>query len=254
MRGRLILLAAVFLAGCTHEMNAQIPRVRVVTHTEGFRHDSIETAERVLQEIADERGYSIDFVRNAADVRRMMAPGALNGVRVVVFANTTGDLPLPDRDAFVNWVAAGRGFVAVHSAADTFHGFPPYLDMLGGEFDTHGDQVTVLLRIDDSSHPATQHVQSPVSIFDEIYIFKRFDPSRVNLLISLDRHPNNGTPGLFPISWFRAHGRGRVFYTALGHRQDVWELPWYREHVANAIDWAAEATTEPRNRPARVPR
>src|SRR5204863_8665749 len=59
----------------------------------------------------------------------------------VIFANTTGDLPLPDPQGFIDWVKAGHGFAAMHSGSDTFHGFKPYIEMLGGEFQTHGAQV-----------------------------------------------------------------------------------------------------------------
>jgi len=61
----------------------------------------------------------------------------------VIFASTTGDLPLPDKQGFIDWVAAGHGFVGIHAATDTFHGFPPFIAMIGGEFRTHGPQVTV---------------------------------------------------------------------------------------------------------------
>jgi hypothetical protein len=66
-----------------------------------------------------------------------MSPSALANYDGVVFANTTGDLPLPDKDAFVAWIRSGRGFIGTHSATDTFHNYKPYLEMIGGEFDGH---------------------------------------------------------------------------------------------------------------------
>ncbi|HEY2343936.1 MAG TPA: ThuA domain-containing protein, partial [Chthoniobacteraceae bacterium] len=61
----------------------------------------------------------------------------------VIFANTTGDLPLPDRDGFIKWIEDGHAFMGMHAASDTFHGYPAYLEMLGGEFETHHAQVPV---------------------------------------------------------------------------------------------------------------
>ena len=59
------------------------------------------------------------------------------------------------------------------------------------------------------------------SVFDEIYQFKNFERSQVHGLLSLDRHPNDKTPGDYPVAWTKPFGRGRVFYTSLGHRDDV---------------------------------
>ncbi len=220
----------------------------VVTVTTGFRHPSIPVAEEVLEQIAFRNNLSIEFARTVEDLQQKMTRAGLQKYDLIVFANTTGELPLPDRDAFLGWIAAGHGFVGVHSASDTFHGYPPYLEMLGGEFDTHGDQSSVILEVVDDKHPATRELPSSFSIFEEIYEFKRFDLSRVRLLVALDRHPNTGEPGLYPISWSRSHGRGRVFYTALGHREDVWQSPLFQQHLEGGLLW----TVAPgRKRPAR---
>jgi type 1 glutamine amidotransferase len=236
------------LSSLTHLAGAEGKEVLVVSVTTGFRHDSIPVAEEVLEGLAARNHLSIDFARTEAEMGQKMTRAALQRYDLIVFANTTGDLPLPDRDAFLGWLAAGHGFVGVHSAADTFHGYLPYLEMLGGEFETHGDQSSVVLDVIDDDHPSTRELASRLTVFEEIYQFRRFDPSRVRLLITLDRHPNTGEPGLFPISWVRSHGRGRVFYTALGHREDVWLAPWFQQHLEGALRWAIAPN---RRRPAR---
>ena len=244
----LVAVLGVVLTGACLPAAAAPREILIVTVTTGFRHSSIETGEEVLREIAADNNLAIDFARTAADLEEKMSKTALQRYDAVIFANTTGDLPLPDRDAFLTWIAAGHGFVGIHSASDTFHGFPPYLEMLGGEFDTHGDQTSVHLDVVDRDHPATRGLPETFTIFEEIYEFQRFDPARVRLLVSLDRHPNSGEPGVFPISWSRIHGRGRVFYTALGHREDVWQSALFREHVEGGLLWTMAAS---RRRPAR---
>lgn len=230
------------------EVSAAPREVLVVSVTTGFRHSSIEIGEQVLLEIATDNNFAVDFARSEADLKGKMSRTALHRYDAVVFVNTTGDLPLPDREAFLGWIAAGHGFVGIHSASDTFHGFPPYLEMLGGEFETHGEQAAVQLDVVDREHPATRGLPDSFTIFEEIYEFTRFDPARVRLLVSLDRHPNSGEPGMFPISWSRLHGRGRVFYTALGHREDVWQNPLFRQHVEGGLLWTLSSS---RRRPAR---
>jgi type 1 glutamine amidotransferase len=96
--------------------------------------------------------------------------------------------------------------------------------------------VRVIVR--DPKHPATRGLEPAFHVFDEIYQFKRYDPARVHLILGLDAHPETGAPGKYPLAWTREQGKGRVFYTGLGHRPDVIAAPWYRAHVRGGIEWA----------------
>lgn len=214
-------------------------RVLVVTVTKGFRHDSIPLAESTIQTLATESGkFTVDYARTDEDIAKKMTPEALKGYDTVIFANTTGDLPLPDKDAFIAWIRNGHGFVGMHSASDTFHGYLPYLEMLGGEFKTHGPQVSVKCIVEDGKHPATKTLPGNFDVFEEVYEFQKFDRARVHGLLHLDAHPQTKEPGYNPIAWCRKEGKGRVFYTALGHRQEVWNSTWYHEHLLGGILWS----------------
>jgi type 1 glutamine amidotransferase len=236
-------LAPALAAGLAVSVFAAAParppqKLLVVTVAKGFRHDSIPTAERLLDQLARESGaFVVDYARTEADLGTKMSVKGLAGYDGVVFASTTGDLPLPDRQAFVDWVARGHAFVGIHAATDTYHGWSPYIEMIGGEFAWHGEQARVDLLPQDREHPATKAMASPTNVRDEIYLFKNFSRDRVHMLVALEKHPNEGTPGYFPLAWTRAHGKGRVFYTALGHREDVLEAEWYRKHLLGGILW-----------------
>ena len=171
----------------------------------------------------------------------------------VMFVSTTGDLPLPDKQGFLDWIAGGKAFVGIHAAADTFHGFPAFIAMIGGEFLTHGPQVSVDCINQDPAHAATRMLPARWTVFDEIYQFKNFERAKVHGLLTLDRHPNDKTPGDYPVAWAKRFGTGRVFYTSLGHRDDVWDpaapeggkrandpklSKLYQEHVLGGILWA----------------
>ena len=217
--------------------------VLVVTHTTGFRHSSIPLAESTIEMLGRTSGlFSVSFARNGEDVRRSMTAAALASVDAVVFANTTGNLGIPDLGAFLDWIAAGHGFAGMHSASDTYHDEPRYLAMLGNEFLTHGNQSTVDAVVENSDHPAASPLGSRFQVFDEIYMFTRANRGEVTMLLSLDRHPADGLPeagraGDLPLAWAKPHGRGRVFYTALGHREDVWESRLYQQHVLGGLRW-----------------
>jgi type 1 glutamine amidotransferase len=251
-------------------------KVLVVTTTMGFRHSSIPTAEKVLGQLAETSGkFTVDYARvepsdpqfkgpdgkpDKAKVNEAikqvlaekMSPDALKNYDAVVFANTTGDLPLPDKQAFLDWIKSGKGFAGMHSATDTFdHHTPvdPYVEMIGAEFKQHGAQVEVDVLNQDKHCPACRHLPADWRVFDEIYQFNAFDRSKVHGLLGLDKHPNDKTPGDYPISWCKEYGKGRVFYTSLGHREDVWDPNWadrknpkevaeaYQQHILNGIEW-----------------
>lgn len=231
---------AALLASAAAAQDAAPKKLLVVTVTKGFRHgDAIEAAEPILAEMGKKSGaFTVDYVRNDAEMAAKMTPEALKGYDGVFFANTTGELPLPNREAFLKWIADGRGFIGAHAATDTYNEWDPYTQMIGGRFAGHGPQVWVTCLVEDREHPATKFLGAARLVFDEIYLFNKYDRARVHSLLSLDRHPNERTPGHYPIAWTKMHGKGRVFYTSLGHRPDVWRSPWYQQHLLGGIKWA----------------
>lgn len=216
--------------------------VLVVTVTKGFRHSSIPTAEKVLAELARKDGsFAVDYARTDEDIARKMTVAALGGYDGVIFANTTGDLPLPDVEGFLNWVKSGKGFVGMHSATDTFRGHDPlhgYTVMINGEFKYHKEQAEVNAINGDPTFPSNRHFGPTYKVFDEIYILNGYQRKAVRALLDLDQHPNSRLPGHYPISWARTYGTGRVFYTSLGHREDVWESGDYQKHILGGLRWS----------------
>jgi hypothetical protein len=144
--------------------------------------------------------------------------------------------------AFLDWIAEGHGFAGMHSASDTYHDEPAYLDMLGNQFQTHGDQTVVDALVENLTHPAASPLGARFRSFDEIYRFVRPNRGSVAMLLSLDRQPADGlatagAPADLPLAWAKSHGNGRVFYTALGHRDDVWTNALFQQHVLGGIQW-----------------
>jgi type 1 glutamine amidotransferase len=235
-------MAAAFFLGIS--IHAAPKHVLVVTAVQGFPHSSRPLAEKVIAGLGEQSGlFTVDYVRGGKDGRgtedfEKMTREALKKVDCIIFANTTGDLPLPEKEALTDFVSSGKGFVGMHSASDTFHGWQPYIEMLGGEFQTHNEQVHIDAINQDEEHPAMRHLGPVFGVFDEIYIIKNFDRTRMHGLLSLDRHPNTGIPGDYPVAWCKQVGKGRVFYTSLGHREDVWLSEAYQEHILGGIKWA----------------
>ena len=159
--------------------------------------------------------------KNTAVLKEYLSPEALKNYDGVAFLSTVGELPIPDRDAFFKWVADGHAFIGLHAAADTLHMTPEYMKMLGAEFTQHGSHSEVAVVNLDPSSPLTAGWQSGIKITEEWYNFRNYERSQVHVLLAMETHPTNGTPGHYPVSWIKPYGTGRVFYTSLGHRDDV---------------------------------
>lgn len=206
-----------------------------------------------VKRFEDYKTASEKFMPKFAEALRPLSPDNLAKYDAVIFASTTGDLPLPDKMGFLKWIASGKGFIGMHAATDTFHGYPAFVEMIGGEFQTHGPQVPVECINDDPAHPATKMLPARMPIFDEIYEFKNFDRATVHSLLSMDKHPQSHAAGYNPVAWCKRYGTGRVFYTSLGHRNDVWDpeakddnerknpaelAKLYQQHILGGIRWA----------------
>lgn len=247
-----LLVAALLSWSCNGDPNAATarpdasppagkPRILVVTFAAGFRHASIPVAEQTLADLAASSGeFEVDFARDAGAVKSKLARSALDGFAGVFFANTTGDLGVPDLGAFLAWIAEGHAFLGAHSATDTYHSSPEYLAMIGAELAQHGTICAVRPRVEDAEHPAVAHLAPAFDITDEIYEWKTNPRPNVKVLFALDAHPPDGhpeqnQPGDFPLAWTRTHGKGKVFYTALGHGDETWKDERFRKLLLGAI-------------------
>jgi len=279
------IASLLMLVSCVAALHAAPKKLLVVETTTGFRHSSIPTIEKVLTQLAQSSGeFTLDFVRqpdgrpaqpgpNASDadkatyqqaeadwekntlapVLQKLSPESLKNYDGVLFDSTTGDLPIPDKQGFLDWIKAGHAFIGIHAASDTFHHWPEYIDMIGGEFLEHGKQVSVDALNQDPKNPATKNLPKTWTITqEEIYEFKNYDPAKVHNLLIMDKHPQTHAPGLYPVSWEKSYGKGRVFYTSFGHREDMSDtdpnLPnrvnsvesahLYQKHLLGGIEWA----------------
>jgi hypothetical protein len=163
------------------------------------------------------------------------------------------------KTAFLEAIKNGKGFMAFHSGSDTFHGkshphkvdellrdedaagkdeFDPYIQMLGGEFIIHGAQQPAVLKCVDPKFPGAPAFDN-ASFPEEWYSLKNFAP---DLHVILTQHCDSMKGPMYqrqpyPETWARMHGKGRVFYTSMGHREDVWAKPEFQGLALGAMCW-----------------
>lgn len=209
-------------------------RVLVLTQTRGYHHASIPAAVAALQRLArSDRRYALVRLAGAAQ----LGASTLHGAAAVLFLLTSGELPLSaaGKQALRTFVRGGGALIGFHSATDTFHQWPGYIGMIGGEFSHHPLPSTQRLIVEDRGNAATRSLPVSFPIHEEFYVF-RHDPRRsAHVLVRLDTGP--GGPDR-PLVWCRRFGHGRVFYDALGHFPQTWQDPRQVALVSGGIDWA----------------
>ena len=150
----------------------------------------------------------------------------------------------------------GKGFIGLHSASDTLHtaneskkgrdryanhgnDANPYIRFLGGEFIIHGAKQVAANMVIDKKFPGFAEAGDSFVFNEEWYSLENFSPA-IHVLTVIDAPAMQGNPyqrPACPTSWSREEGKGRVFYTAMGHRDDVWTKPIFQNILIGAIRW-----------------
>jgi hypothetical protein len=249
---RLVALLVVSLMAASVHADDAAPkknaRILMVTQSAGFKHGAVSRkegqlspAERAITELGVSSGlFRVDCTQ---DVAKDFTKAGLENYDIVFFY-TTGNLPIEKEvlEYFFNdWLKRpGHGFIGAHSAADTYHNYQPYWDMIGGTFNGHpwGSGSTVTITVHDTEHPISKPWGSEFTIKDEIYQFKNWQPEKVRVLMSLNMAKTQlKKPYHVPIAWCKEYGQGKVFHMSLGHNEAVWENPAYMQSMLGGIKW-----------------
>lgn len=209
----------------------------IFSKTTGFRHDNIPAAVSAVSELGRRAGEEVLATEDASCFTRE----SLERFAAVVWLNASGDvLDTEERAAFEHFVRAGGGYVGVHAASAAEASWSFYAELVGARFTGHPDPCEARLVVEDQSHPATQHLGRAWSRWDEWYDFDRNPRADSRVLISVDESSYRGGPAVdHPLVWCRELGRGRAFYTALGHRPEDYAEPLFVQHLRGGIAWAA---------------
>ena len=188
--------------------------------------------ESLYKALSGERSPDFDVVPVASS--SSLTAAALGGARAVVFLSTTGELRMGTSGLrrLLAWIADGGAFVGLHAATNTFANEPQFARMLGAQFEAHPFVGRGRVLVSDRKHPATRGLPSSFVIDDEFYVFKTGPRRRAHVLA------RRATKRDEPLVWWRREGRGRVFYSALGHPNSAWRDPHVLRLVAGGLRWA----------------
>ena len=228
-------------------------RILIIAQTMGWHHDSISDALAVLVKMGLDSNLYDAEIRTDAEwlTKKRLNPMRKNLVQydAVVFCSTTGELPLTEEQKadFMSFVRdEGKGFVGIHAALDTFYNWPEYGEMIGGWFDGHPwNTFDAPVIIEDPGFPAVKHFKGTSLVLkDEMYQPKSWSREKVNVIMRLDdskldyaKAPKARADHDFAITWSKMHGKGRVFYSSLGHTRESWQDPQIQKMYLEAIRW-----------------
>jgi type 1 glutamine amidotransferase len=224
------------------------PRLLVFTKTAGFRHDSIPVAIQAVQKLGAQNGFSVDATEDAG----MFTDAGLAPYAAVVFLMTTGDV-LDDgqQAAFERYIRAGRGWVGVHSAADTEYDWSWYGGLVGAYFRSHPAIQPATIDVADPRTISTTTLPARWMRTDEWYNFQVDPRPSVHVLATLEESSyDGGDMGAdHPIAWWHDYDGGRAWYTAGGHTNESWSEPLFLAHVLGGIEYAIGAQLAPAAQP-----
>lgn len=219
-----------------------LTRVLLFTRTAGFRHASIADGVQAIEQLATAHGFAVEHTEDGADFN----DDNLGRFEVVIWLSTTGDvLAEPEQAAFERYIRAGGGWVGVHAAADTEYDWAWYGQLLGGGayFASHPQIQTAQLDVEISDHASTAHLPPSLTLEDEWYNFQVNPRGATSVLMTLDEssyQPGEGAMGDdHPIAWYHEFEGGRAWYTALGHRPELYRDERFVEHLMGGVRWAA---------------
>ncbi|WP_446744577.1 ThuA domain-containing protein [Silvibacterium acidisoli] len=265
---RLCLLAGCTMLGGVAMAQSQPPNAKkhllVLGEEKGYRHEAVSHAMSVIEQMGKETGLWDTTLRTDTEVltKKKLEFNAknLNSFDAVLFY-TGGDLEMDDqqRADLLSFVRDdGKGFIGVHSAAITWAKWPEFVDMLGGTFDEHPwGTFNAPILVEDPNFPGLQQWPHEFVYRDEIYQMKGYDRSKIRVLMRLDpckldlKNPKVHRQDLdFAVTWARSYGKGRVYYSTLGHPEENWDDPRLRKMYLEAIKWAmglesADITSRP---------
>lgn len=258
---RFVCVLAVLLCGVLAAGEEKITNILYFTKSTRFEHSVVKKngdqpsfSEKILEEIGAKNGFKITTTKDGG----FLTKENLAKFDVIMFY-TSGELLKPvskdgsppmtaeTKQAVLDAVKEGKAFIAIHNALKTFDEKPefykdPFFEMLGGAGIGHGAQQKARNTLVDAKFPGADGIEGDsFEIMEEWYANRTFAPDIHVILVQETKGMDGGLYQRppFPSTWARMYGKGRVFVTSLGHREDVWTNPLFQKLLTGGILWSA---------------
>jgi len=224
-------------------------KILYYTKSAGFVHPEVDRkltdgklsrSEKLLTEWGEKTGFEVVCSQDPA-----VFDGDLDQFDAFAFYTSGNPLSDEQKKKLLDSIKSGKPFVGIHSATDTFRKpdsseIDPYIAMIGAEFIKHDAQQKAKNRVVDPKFPGMEGLGEYIELHEEWYTFKKYAKDLHVILVQETegmKGPTYQRPP-FPATWAHKYGKGRVFYTSLGHRQDIWKNKIFRQILLGGIAWA----------------
>lgn len=239
----ILTIAALIVVFSSCEKKGKLDkRILVFSKTIDFRHESIEDGKEMFLKLGRENGFKVDTTENSI----FFVDDSLKNYSAIVFLNTTGNiLDFAQQSAFQRYIEAGGGFMGVHGASGAEYSWPWYGELVGARFESHPEKLQKgEVHLAERDHPANEGLPFPWIVEEEWYNFQSISPN-ISVLATVNESSYQGGKhgDNHPVSWYQEFSGGRSFYTALGHRPEIYADSLFMKHIANGIKYLTEGNT-----------
>ena len=233
-----------WVAAAEKENEKKKQKLLYFTRSAGFVHSVVERGGKDLaysEKVLVDLGAKNDFEVVCSQDPKVFE-GDLDQYDAIAFYTSGNALPEEGKKKLLAAIEAGKSFVGIHAATDSFRtkGIDPYIAMIGGEFLTHGAQQKVTMKVVSPKFPGMAGLGNGFQMHEEWYAFQKFAPD-LHVILVQETSGMNGQAYQrppYPATWARMQGKGRVFYTSMGHREDVWTSPTFQQVLLGGLAWA----------------
>lgn len=242
--GAAVFGLSVFPSGLIADDDRRKPRILYFTKSGGYMHSVVDRrgqplahSERVLVEMGERNGFEVECSQDAA-----VFDGDLDKYDLLAFYTSGNPFEKKQMQNVLDAVSSGKPCMGFHAASDSGNHptIDPFRSMLGGSFVIHGAQQKAKMRITSPKFPGVQGLGDGFELEEEWYVLESF-ASDLHVILMQETKGMQGDVyqrPAYPATWARMHGKGRVFYTSLGHREDVWTNPIFQKIVLGGLSWA----------------
>ena len=232
-----VLVAGILFAGLVTSSSAVADRSKLTVlmlGDSGF-HKPSEFYRHVAEPLG-EQSIELQYTEDLSDIN---ADNLAKYDGLMIFANVERITPEAEA-ALLNFVEQGGGLIPIHCASFCFLNSPKYIDLVGGQFKSHGF-TSFETKIVAPDHEIMAGLK-PIKSMDESYRHGRLNPDKTVLETrSSESGPVSDENGE-PYTWIRNSGKGRVFYTAWGHDHRTWSNVDFQNLLARGVLWACGQT------------
>jgi len=226
------VLLATFMVGCNSETKKKQPpddqprRIEMLFLGHELEHHNSGVYFPILATALTKEGINITYTE---DVNDLNADNLDLYDGLIVYANHEAINPSQEK-ALLDFVSEGNAFIPIHSASFCFKNSPKYIDLVGAQFMEH-DTLSFSPSITNAAHPLMKNV-TEFEAWDETYVHDKIADDITVLMERIDGNHRE------PWTWVKEYGDGKVFYTASGHDERVWNHPSFQKLIKEGILWA----------------